>query len=182
MHSDPETEPTPGHSDAVRRIEALLLMSRWLLAPFYLGLALALLMLLLKFFQLLFIALPRVLVIPEKNLILEVLTLVDIALVANLILMVAFVGYHQFVSSLGQATWPNRKPTWLTSTDYHGLKLKAMGSVAVIAAIELLRVFLNVEDYDPMDVSLQILILLAVGFTGLLLAAMDRLVQNSHDD
>ena len=87
---------------STERFEHWFLRTRWLLAPFYVGVMFTLFLLLCKFCQHLIILIPQIFAIGEKDLILEVLSLVDLALVANLILMVAFVGYDQFVSSLGK--------------------------------------------------------------------------------
>jgi uncharacterized protein (TIGR00645 family) len=159
--------------------EHLFWLTRWFLVPFYIGVMVAMLLLLVKFMQKLVGLVLQVFSIGEKNLMLVVLTMVDIALVANLLAMVAFVSYHLFISTMGSATGASNKPTWLTSTDYHGLKLKAIGSVSVICVIELLRVFLNIQDYDQTQVAWRLAILLAIAVTGLLLAAMDYM--GHHD-
>ena len=160
------------------RFEHWFLVTRWLLAPFYVGVILTLILLLCKFCQHLLTLAPQIFNMGEKDLILEVLSLVDLALVANLILMVAFVSYDQFISSLSQAIEAHEKPKWLSSSDYHGIKLKAMGSIAVICAIELLRVFLNMQDYNEREIGWRVAILFTIAGTGLILAAMDRL---THD-
>ena len=160
------------------RFEHWLFQARWLLAPFYIGVILALILLLVKFVQQFFLLMPTIFALGEKDLILEVLSLVDLALVANLILMVAFVGYDQFVSSFDTAVSAEEKPKWLTSTGYHGIKLKAMGSIGVICAIELLRVFLNIEDYSEREIAWRVAIMLTISVSGLILAIMDRI---THD-
>ena len=166
----------------LRRGEDLFCASRWLLLPFYLGIIVALLILMAKFMSILLSLIPGSMGMGTKDLLLEVLTLVDVALVANLMVMVAFVGYHQFIRPLNDAAEFKFIPPWLTATDYHGLKLKAIGSVAIICAIEVLRIFLNVREFTEYEVKWRVFILLAVGATGLMLAIMDKLAhdQDTH--
>ena len=161
------------------RFEYFYFGTRYFLVPFYVGILVALLMLMGKFLQTLFEAMPLVFAMGQKELILKVLDLVDMALVANLILMVAFVGYYQFIASFRMDLGKKNKPGWLTSVDYHGLKLKAMGSVALICSIELLRVFLNVQDFEEAQVIMRLAILLGIAIAGLMLAVMDRI---AHDE
>ena len=119
-----------------RNLESAIFLGRWLLAPFYVGLLVAIALLLAQFFHELFRAISMIFTLTEAQTILIVLSLVDMALIANLLLMVSFIGYDHFVSRLGSDD-KNDNPSWLRSTDYHGLKLKALGSIAVISAIQI---------------------------------------------
>ena len=83
-----------------RFIERLLYASRWLLAPLYLGLSLALAALCIKFFQEAFHVFEVILELPEDKLVLTVLSLIDLALVSSLIVMVMLSGYENFVSRI----------------------------------------------------------------------------------
>ena len=74
--------------------------TRWLLAPIYIGLSLGLLALALKFFQEVFHILPNVFSMAESDLILVLLSLIDMALVGGLLVMVMISGYENFVSQL----------------------------------------------------------------------------------
>ena len=150
MDKPPLTDDFSSSQRFAYQFENRLFQTRWLLAPFYIGVILALILLLVKFAQQFALLMPTILELGEKDLILEVLSLVDLALVANLIMMVAFVGFDQFVSSFDTAVGAEEKPKWLTSTGYHGIKLKAIGSIGVICAIELLRVFLNIDSEPRM--------------------------------
>lgn len=84
----------------VRILETVLYMSRWLLAPVYLGLVLGLIAIGIKFYQEAYHLLHDILVKPESNLILIVLSLVDMTLVGGLIVMVMLSGYENFISRL----------------------------------------------------------------------------------
>ena len=81
-------------------LEVLIFNSRWLLAPFYLGLVVGIVLLLVKFGQELIHAIPNIFVASESEVVLAVLALVDLSLVANLLLIVVFSGYENCVSKI----------------------------------------------------------------------------------
>jgi uncharacterized protein (TIGR00645 family) len=107
-----------------RTIERLLFASRWLLAPVYLGLSVALITLGVKFFEELYHSLSRVLELSESDVVLSLLALVDLSLVASLIVMVMFSGYENFVSKIDMAGGEGDKLGWLGKLDAGTLKLK----------------------------------------------------------
>jgi len=124
--------------------EKALFSSRWILAPIFLGLSLALLALGVKFFQEAYHLIAEVLVKGEADLVLKVLALIDISLVGSLIVMVMFSGYENFVSTI------DAKGTdtlgWLGKMDSGTLKLKVAVSIVAISSIHLLRIFMQVSD------------------------------------
>jgi uncharacterized protein (TIGR00645 family) len=127
-------------------IERFLFMSRWLLAPFYIGLVFAL-ALLLYHFVVEFIHFATV--IPhatERDVILGVLSLIDLSFTGNLILIVIFSGYENFVSKINVSD--HDRPDWMTKVDFGGLKQKLITSIVAISAIELLKGFMNIEKHD----------------------------------
>jgi uncharacterized protein (TIGR00645 family) len=124
-------------------LEVIVFNSRWMLAPFYLGLVVGIGMILVKFGQELFHILPHVFQGTESELILAVLTLVDMSLVANLLLIIIFSGYENFVSKIDTAGHEDR-PEWMGKVDFSGLKVKVIASIVAISAIELLKAFVNV--------------------------------------
>ena len=99
-----------------RQIERSLFASRWLMAPFYIGLVVALLVLLLKFVQEIIHFVPHVFISPESDVLLFVLTLIDLSLTGNLLVMVIFAGYENFVSHIDVAEDAHR-PTWMGNLD-----------------------------------------------------------------
>lgn len=121
--------------------------TRWLLAPIYLGLSLGLLALGIKFFMEVFHLLPKIFTISEMDLILVVLSLVDISLVGGLIVMVMFSGYENFVSKL-DLEGSQDKLSWLGKLDTASLKNKVAASIVAISSIHLLKVFMNAEQID----------------------------------
>ena len=125
-------------------IERLLYASRWLLAPIYLGMSLALVALAVKFFQELTHFIPHILVIDESQLILKILTFIDITLVGSLTIIVMFSGYDNFVSRL-DIEEGTEKLNWLGTHDYGSLKMKVASSIVAISSIHLLKVFMNIE-------------------------------------
>ena len=120
-----------------RLIERLLYASRWLLAPLYLGLSLALAALCIKFFQEAFHVFEVILELPEDKLVLTVLSLIDLALVSSLIVMVMLSGYENFVSRIEVATEESEKLGWLGKLDAGTLKLKVAASIVAISSIHL---------------------------------------------
>jgi len=134
-----------------RTIERLLFASRWLLAPVYLGLSLALVALGIKFFQELWHTLSHVLAFGEADVVLSLLALVDLSLVASLIVMVMFSGYENFVSKIDMEG-EGDKLGWLGKLDAGTLKLKVAASIVAISSIHLLRKFMEVDTIYQDDV------------------------------
>jgi uncharacterized protein (TIGR00645 family) len=123
-------------------LEALIFNSRWLLAPFYLGLVIGIGFLLVKFGQEIFHIIPNIMSANESEVVLAVLALVDLSLVANLLLIVIFSGYENFVSKINTAGHEDR-PEWMGQVDFSSLKIKVIASIVAISAIELLKGFVN---------------------------------------
>jgi len=127
-----------------RFIENTMYAARWLLAPIYLGLSLALLALALKFFQEIFHVLPHVFELAEAELILVLLSMIDMALVGGLLVMVMISGYENFVSQL-DIDEGKEKLDWLGKMDSGSLKLKVAASIVAISSIHLLRMFMDAQ-------------------------------------
>jgi uncharacterized protein (TIGR00645 family) len=127
-------------------LEAALFQSRWLLAPFYVGLVIGLCALLFHFVQQLFEFIVHVPRATESDVILGILALIDIVLVGNLVLIVIFSGYENFVSRFDVES--HDRPEWMTKVDFGGLKMKLLSSIVAISAIQVLKAFMNVQSYD----------------------------------
>src|SRR5215470_7873439 len=108
-------------------VERGLFASRWLMAPFYVGLAVALAGLMVKFVQQLIEPFAHFFDLKETEVILWVLTLIDLSLAGNLLLMVIFSGYENFVSKMHSEDHPDR-PRWMGTIDFSGMKLKLIAS------------------------------------------------------
>ncbi|MDF2177074.1 TIGR00645 family protein [Aliiglaciecola sp. CAU 1673] len=130
-----------------RIIENMIYASRWIMAPIYFGLSFAMLALGIKFFQEVFHLVPTILSMKEADLVLVILSLIDLALVGGLIIMVMFSGYENFVSRL-DIDGGGDKLDWLGKLDAGSLKNKVAASIVAISSIHLLKVFMNVEKID----------------------------------
>lgn len=162
-----------------RMMERFIFASRWILAPFYLGLVLALGMLLVKFAQELIHVLPLVLSFSETDMILTILTLIDLSLAGNLLIMVIFAGYENFVSRIDTGDSEDR-PDWMGKVDFSGLKLKLIASIVAISGIQLLRAFMSIAEASKEDLMWMLIVHMAFVVSGVLLAVMDLLVEKAH--
>jgi uncharacterized protein (TIGR00645 family) len=149
-------------------IETIIFQSRWALAPFYLGLALSLLLLLYHFLVQLFEFVLKIPFATESDVILGVLGLIDLSFTGNLIIIVIFSGFENFVSRIEAGD--HDRPDWMTKVDFGGLKQKLMTSIVAISAIQVLKAFMNIEHYD--NTKLAWLVGIHVLFLGSLLAVV----------
>ena len=164
-------------------LERGLFASRWLMAPMYLGLVVALLMLTVIFLRELFYYFPQILTLSPEKTILVVLTLIDLTLAANLLLIVMFSGSESFVSKFDIDAGPDR-PGWMGKVDFGGLKMKLIASIVAISAIHLLKKFMEIGDPGTPSASADSLFWLTVihmtfVLSGVLMALMDWLQARS---
>jgi len=122
-------------------IERFMFGSRWLLAPFYIGLVVALVVILIKFFEEIWHLVTHLAEVEGEQLILSILALLDLTLLANLVLIVIFAGYENFVSKIAIARGAEDRPSWMGHVDFSGLKMKLIGSIVAISVIGLLQDF-----------------------------------------
>jgi uncharacterized protein (TIGR00645 family) len=163
--------------------EKFLFASRWLMAPMYLGLVVALGMLMIVFLRELFHYAPEVMSMKGEDVILVVLTLIDLTLAANLLLIVLFSGYENFVSKFDFDAGADR-PGWMGTVDFSGLKMKLIASIVAISAIDLLKWFMGIEEMaDPVAMNQKFFWLVVVHLTfvasGVLMALMDWLTSKT---
>ncbi len=161
-----------------KALERGIFASRWLLAPFYFGLIASLGILLVAFFNELVAAAPHVLAMHTSEAILVVLALIDLSLAANLLLMVIFAGYENFVSRIDVAGHRDR-PSWMGKVDFSGLKMKLIASIVAISGIHLLKAFMNISKYSEHDLMWLVILHLTFVLSGVLLALMDWLISKS---
>jgi uncharacterized protein (TIGR00645 family) len=154
-------------------IESILFQSRWLLAPFYLGLAFCLLLMLFHFMRELIHFVVKIPGATEADVILGVLALIDLTFTANLVLIVIFSGYENFVSKFDSGDDHDR-PDWMTKVDFGGLKQKLVTSIVAISAIQVLKAFMNTAQTAaaPDTTKLAWLVGIHVLFLGSLLAVV----------
>ena len=161
-----------------RGLELLIFNSRWLLAPIYVGLVLSVVLLLVKFVQEFAHIAVRTFTASEGDVILAVLTLVDLSLVSNLLLIVIFSGYENFVSKIHTENHEDR-PEWMGKVDFSGLKLKLVASIVAISGIELLKAFVNTAAYTNTELAWKVGIHGMLVLSGVLLAWMDRIAASA---
>jgi uncharacterized protein (TIGR00645 family) len=162
-----------------RFLERLLFACRWLLAPLYLGLALALIVLAIKFFQEAFHVFAHVAELTEADLVLTVLALIDLSLVGSLIVMVMFSGYENFVSRIDHDAGADA-PAWLSKLDSGTLKLKVAASIVAISSIHLLRVFMNALHTPNDKIMWYVVLHLTFVVSAVLLGVLDKISFASH--
>ena len=156
-------------------VEVVLFGSRWLLAPLYLGMVAALIVILVKFFQKLWTLVVGTVVDDIDEIMLGVLSLLDLALLANLVIIVILAGYENFVSKIVAARNSEDRPHWMGHVDFSGLKMKLIGSIVAISAIGLLQDFFNADKLDWVDLMWRVILHVTFVVSGLLFAVMDWL-------
>lgn len=161
-----------------QQIERFIFWSRWLLAPLYLGLIVIIGVLVVKFCIELYDLVTNVASTQAQNFVLGLLGLLDLVLLANLILIVLFAGYENFVSKIGAATDSVDRPAWMGYVDFSGLKIKLIGSLVAISVIELLKDFLSISANPGKPIHTeaifwQVMIHLTFVLSGVLFAVMD---------
>jgi uncharacterized protein (TIGR00645 family) len=164
-----------------RVIEWIIYTSRWLMAPVYLGLIAALAILIVTFFRELYLKAPLILQMNETDIILLVLTLVDLSLAGNLVLIILFTGYESFVSKIESAHQDRDRPDWMGTLDFSGLKIKLIASIVAISGIHLLKIFMNLRDYEQEELMWYTIIHATFIFSGVAVAAMDWLEEKAHE-
>lgn len=163
-------------------LELFIFNARWLLAPFYLGLVLAIGFLLVKFVKEFFVFVPLVFTGKPQDVMLGILSLIDIVLIGNLILIVVFAGYESFVSKIGVEAHEDR-PAWMGHVGFSDLKMKLIGSIVAISGIELLKAFMNTGAFSREEMAWKVGLHLTFVVSGVLFALMDRLTAcKSGDD
>ncbi|HGT6653826.1 TPA: TIGR00645 family protein [Escherichia coli] len=170
-----------------RFLENAMYASRWLLAPVYFGLSLALIALALKFFQEIIHVLPNIFSMAESDLILVLLSLVDMTLVGGLLVMVMFSGYENFVSQL-DISENKEKLNWLGKMDATSLKNKVAASlknkvaasIVAISSIHLLRVFMDAKNVPDNKLMWYVIIHLTFVLSAFVMGYLDRLTRHNH--
>ncbi len=160
------------------KLETIIFSSRWLLAPFYLGLVLSIILLFIKFTQELSHLSLVVFSANEHEIVIGILALIDMALIGSLLLMIIFSGYEIFVSKIDVAGHKDR-PEWMGKVDFSGLKLKVIGAIVAISAIDLLKAFMNIpneiNEAESNMLMWKVIIHMAFVVSGVLFALMDKI-------
>ncbi len=160
-------------------LERGLFASRWLMAPMYVGLVGALLVLMLKFVQGLAEFALHAWDANESQTVLAILSLIDLTLAGNLLLIVIFSGYENFVSKIDVGDHVDQ-PDWKGKVDFASLKIKLIASIVAISGIHLLKIFMDIGKYTDRDVMWMTIIHVVFVGSGVFLALMDK-IHSSHE-
>jgi uncharacterized protein (TIGR00645 family) len=159
-------------------LESWIFRARWLLAPFFIGLLLTIVAVLFKFAKQLWAVLTSAFGGGEySEIITNILQLVDSALIAMLLLIIGFSGYENFVSKLAIGEHEDR-PVWMGKVGFSDLKIKLMGALVAISAVDLLQAFLNVGDYTNTELAWRVGIHMTFVASGVLFAVTDRIAES----
>ena len=163
-------------------LEQVLFSSRWLLSPLYPGSVAVLVLVLMRLGLEVVSTVQCVRAYEQHTFILDVLALLDIVLLANLILIVIFAGYENFVSKIDAAHESEDRPHWMGTIDFSGLKLKLIGSLVAISVIELLKDFIGLGEGHKVDEALiwRVIIHLVFVVSGVMFAIMDAIAARSE--
>ncbi|MFI4983594.1 MAG: TIGR00645 family protein [Rickettsiales bacterium] len=154
-------------------IEHGLFASRWIMAPFYIGLAGSLFLLLYGFILELFAICMAFPSLTPTDIILGILTLIDLSLAGNLVLIVIVSGYENFISKMEVNERDADKFEWRGEVDFSTLKLKLIASIVAISGIHLLQVFMNIANYSEKDLYWMAVLQVIFVLSGILMGVMD---------
>jgi uncharacterized protein (TIGR00645 family) len=156
-------------------LETGLFQARWILAPLYVGLVLALVALVIRFCIEFFHLVQHVGTTDPHTFTLDLLALLDLTLLGNLILIVIFAGYENFISRIDAAHESKDKPHWMGTIDFSGLKIKLIGSLVAISVIELLKDFIELSGKETVGDGTMWRVIIHITFviSGVLFALMD---------
>jgi uncharacterized protein (TIGR00645 family) len=165
-----------------RGIQSVIFFSRWLVAPFLLGLVFCLLLIIYRFFADLYILALKVPAIGWHELLVDELNLIDLTLTANLVLIVIFSGYENYIRKVDPAEhrdWPDG----LVDVDFSVLKRKLLGSIAGIAAVDALAWYLDLDKYPDTAKLVWAIAFPLMFVTAMVLVALaDRLARRPGDE
>lgn len=165
-----------------RTTEKLLFASRWILAPVYLGMSLALMALSVKFFMEIYHLLHTIVEVTEADLVLRLLALIDLVLVGSLMVMVMFSGYENFVSKIDVKDGGDSLG-WLGKLDASSLKLKVAASIVAISSIHLLRAFMSISSTPVIEndrLMWYVIIHLTFVVSAVMMGVLDKMSFASH--
>ena len=163
-------------------IEKLIFAGRWFLAPLYVGLLATLLPLLYRFFAAFWHMMTHITTSTTPEVTLQILELLDTVLLANLIIIILFAGYENFVSKITIADGDEARPHWMGHFDFSGLKIKLIGSLVAISVIELLKDFMKEGEFDANREGWRIGIHMTFVISGVLFALMDNMADRHKSE
>jgi len=163
-------------------LEKVIFAGRWLLAPLYIGLLAALLPILYRFGHSFWHIMTHITTLSMSEITLQVLELLDTVLLGNLIILVLFAGYENFVSKIAIAEGAEDRPHWMGHVDSSGMKIKLIGSLVAISVIELLKDFMQEGPFDNKREAWRVGIHMTFVVSGLLFAIMDTIADRHKSE
>jgi len=161
-------------------LATVLLAGRFLLVVFFLGLIWGLVLFAARFVGKLWELTTGLWGKSETEMLIEVLHLVDSALVASLVVMVALSSYDSLVDRLKREA-DEQEMRWVSRTDHGNLKIKVATAMVAISSIHLLQVFLQADHQDAQTIMWRVVIHVVFLFGAVLLGVLDR-VSHHHGD
>jgi uncharacterized protein (TIGR00645 family) len=128
-----------------RGIQRAMFVSRWLMAPLLFGLVCGVALIVIRFFIDLYSLAIHLPTYPWQDLVVGVLNLIDLTLTANLVLIVVFSAYENYIRKIESADYPDW-PRGLIDIDFSAVKQKLLGSITGIAAVDALAWYLHLEE------------------------------------
>ncbi|MFQ2144870.1 YqhA family protein [Aeromonas veronii] len=160
----------------MRRFNFMLNGSRLMMFPFYIGILICVVLLMVKFAMQLYQLSVNILEIPYLDLITGVLTLVDFILVAQMLILVAICGYVQFIQTEEQRA--SLSSNWLSKINFASLKLIVINSLVTIAGVEVLKAFLEDGIINEVDMKWSVVLFLAFSLAALIYAVTERMAEH----
>jgi uncharacterized protein (TIGR00645 family) len=151
-----------------------MLASRWLLVAFFLGLVIALGIYALHFLGKLWKFATSALTTSDVTVLIQLLHLLDAALIASLVIMVAIASYDSLVSRL-TTDEEERRTSWVALVDPGNLKIKLGTALVAISSIHLLQIFMEIGEYSDRDVTWALVIHASFLAGILVLGVLDKL-------
>lgn len=168
---------TPARKKLELLVERIVMGSRWLQAPLYIGLVVVLAVVVVKFPFKIWDLISKAISAEEADLVLAVLSLVDLIMVANLVVMVIISGYENFVSHI-DADKSGDRLAWFGKLDAGSLKIKLASSIVAISSIHLLQRFLEAGDFDNAKLYALVVMHMAFVVSALLLTYIDKIASD----
>jgi uncharacterized protein (TIGR00645 family) len=160
-------------------LERVIIASRWLQAPLYIGLIVVLGVIVVKFPFKIWDLMKEAITVDEADLVLAILSLVDMILVANLVIMVIVSGYENFVNRMETAGLTDRL-SWFGKLDAGSIKIKLASSIVAISSIHLLQRFLESTNFNNGQLYAMVAMHMAFVVSALLLTYIDRLADSKN--
>lgn len=192
--SDIKTDIEKAAFRPMRPMPSLIFASRWLQLPLYLGLIVAQAVYVVLFIQELLHLVPilwdpnalsssaAVLGVEKASkevvVMLVVLSLIDVVMISNLLIMVIIGGYETFVSRLDLEGHPDQ-PEWLSHVNANILKVKLATAIIGISSIHLLKTFISADSMSDKALLWQTIIHVTFILSAIAIAWIDRLLSHS---